>query len=72
MSIANRLPTLIPLSGISTTCFHHVVIKIRHLFLRPAVCLTSTLLQSGVDYSQDDNKPIKLISVLHCIEQFLE
>jgi hypothetical protein len=31
------LPTLIPLSGIGTSCFHHVI-KIRHLFLRPAAC----------------------------------
>jgi hypothetical protein len=30
------LPTLIPLSGVGTTCFHHVAIRIRHLFLRPA------------------------------------
>jgi predicted ABC-type exoprotein transport system permease subunit len=29
------LPIIIPLSGVGT-CFHHVVIKIRHLFLRPA------------------------------------
>jgi hypothetical protein len=43
------LPTLIPLSGVGTTCFHHVVIKIRHLFLRLATCLTSTLLETGVD-----------------------
>jgi hypothetical protein len=28
--------------------FHHVVIKIRQLFLRPAACLTSTLLETGV------------------------
>jgi hypothetical protein len=41
-------PTLIPLSGVGTTCFHHVVIKIRHLFLRPAACVMSTLLE-GVD-----------------------
>jgi hypothetical protein len=41
-------PTLIPLSGVGTTCFHYVVIKIRHLFLRPAACLTSTLLETGV------------------------
>jgi hypothetical protein len=34
---------------VRTTCFHHVVIKIRHLFLRPAACLTSTLLETGVD-----------------------
>jgi hypothetical protein len=27
------LPTLITLSGVGTTCFHHVVIKIRHLKL---------------------------------------
>jgi hypothetical protein len=32
----NLLPRLIPLSGVGITCFHHVVIKIRHLFLRPA------------------------------------
>jgi hypothetical protein len=30
------------------TCFHHVVIKIRQLFLRPAACLTSTLLGNSV------------------------
>jgi hypothetical protein len=35
-------PTLIPLSGVGTACFHHVVIKIRQLFLRPAA--TSTYL----------------------------
>jgi hypothetical protein len=28
--------------------FHHVVIKIRQLFLRPAACLTSTLHETGV------------------------
>jgi hypothetical protein len=39
---------LIPLSGVGTTCFHHVMIKIRQLFLRPAACLTSTLLETGV------------------------
>jgi hypothetical protein len=27
------LPTLIPISGVGTTCFHHVVIKIRHFIL---------------------------------------
>jgi hypothetical protein len=43
------LPILIPQSGVGTTCFYHVVIKIRHLFLRPAACLTSTLLETGVD-----------------------
>jgi hypothetical protein len=31
--------------------FHHVVIKIRHLFLRPAAYLTSTHLETGVDAS---------------------
>jgi hypothetical protein len=41
------LPTLIPLSGVGTTCFHHVVTKIWQLFLRPAACLTSTLLETG-------------------------
>jgi hypothetical protein len=29
--------------------FHHVVIKIRQLFLRPAACLTSTLLETGIN-----------------------
>jgi hypothetical protein len=33
------LPTLIPLSGVRKTCFHHAVM-IRHLFLRPAAWLT--------------------------------
>jgi hypothetical protein len=37
-----------PLVGVGTTCFLYVVIKIRHLFLRPAVCLTSTLLGNGL------------------------
>jgi hypothetical protein len=37
-------PTLIPLSGVGTTCFY-VVIKIRQLFLRPAAYMTSTLLE---------------------------
>jgi hypothetical protein len=32
-------PTLVLLSGVGTTCFHHVVIKIRQLFLRPAAYL---------------------------------
>jgi hypothetical protein len=43
LEVANSIPaqnkyffflflTLIPLSGVGTTCFHHVVIKIRHLF----------------------------------------
>jgi hypothetical protein len=40
-------PTLIPLSGVGTTCFY-VVIKIRQLFLRPAACLALTLLETGV------------------------
>jgi hypothetical protein len=46
---SSLLPTLIPLSGVGTTRFYRVVIKIRHLFLRPAACLTSTLLESRVD-----------------------
>jgi hypothetical protein len=41
------LPTLITLSGVGTTCFHHVVTKIRKLFLRLAGCLMSTLLETG-------------------------
>jgi hypothetical protein len=40
------LPTLIPLSRVGSTCFHHVVIKIRQLFLHPAAFLTSTLLKT--------------------------
>jgi hypothetical protein len=47
--ISFLLPTIIPLSGVGTTCLNHVVIKIRHLFLRPAACLTSTLLETGVE-----------------------
>jgi hypothetical protein len=43
------LSTLIPLSEVGTTCLHHVVKKIRHLFLRPAACLSSTLLETEVD-----------------------
>jgi hypothetical protein len=43
------LPTLILLSGVDTTCYHHVVINFRHLFLRPAACLTTTLPEIGVD-----------------------
>jgi hypothetical protein len=35
--------TLIPLSGVGTTCFHHVVIKTRPLFLRPAACRQASL-----------------------------
>jgi hypothetical protein len=42
-------PYPLSLSGVSTTCFHYVVIKFRQLFLRPAACLTSTLLETGVD-----------------------
>jgi hypothetical protein len=42
-------PILIPLSGVGTTCFHHIVTKIRYLFLRPAACLSSTLLETGMD-----------------------
>jgi hypothetical protein len=41
------LPTFIPLSGVVQHVFHHVVIKIQQLFLRPAGCMTSTLLETG-------------------------
>jgi hypothetical protein len=41
-------PTLIPLSEVGTARFHHVVIKIRQLFLRPVASLTWTLLETGV------------------------
>jgi hypothetical protein len=41
------LPTLIPLSGVGVKCFHHVVIKIRQLFLRQAACLTTPFLETG-------------------------
>jgi hypothetical protein len=40
-------PTFIPLSGASTTYFHHVVIKIRQLL--HAACLTSTFLDTGMN-----------------------
>jgi hypothetical protein len=44
------LPTLFPHKvGTVQHVFHHVVIKIRRLFLRPAACLTSILLETGVD-----------------------
>jgi hypothetical protein len=36
-------PTLIPLSGVGTTGFHHVVIKIPPLFLRSAACRQPSL-----------------------------
>jgi hypothetical protein len=39
-------PNFIPQSGVGTTCFRHVVIKIRQLFLRSA-CLRSVL-ETGV------------------------
>jgi hypothetical protein len=39
-------PSFNPLSGVGTTCFHYVVIMIRHLFLLPAACLKSILLES--------------------------
>jgi hypothetical protein len=42
---------LLPLSlsvGSVQHVFHHVVINIRQLFLRPAACLTSPLLETGV------------------------
>jgi hypothetical protein len=47
-SIIHHWPTLISLSESVQYVFHHVVIKIRQLFLRPAACLTLTLLQTGV------------------------
>jgi hypothetical protein len=40
--------------------FHHVVIKVRQLFLRPAACLTSTLLETGVVLSFRDRTPSAL------------
>jgi hypothetical protein len=39
------LPTI---SRVGAKCFHHVMIKIRQLFLRPAACLTSTHLETTV------------------------
>jgi hypothetical protein len=44
-SSSYSFPTL---SGVSTTCIHHIVIKIQQLVLRPAACLTSSLLEIGV------------------------
>jgi hypothetical protein len=40
--------TLIPLSGVGT-CFSSCCDKDSATFLRPAACLTSTLLETGVD-----------------------
>jgi hypothetical protein len=45
---SNLLPTLIPLSRVSTICFHHVVIKIRHFIFTTGCLPTSTLLETGV------------------------
>jgi hypothetical protein len=45
---SNLPPTLIPLSGVGTTCFSSCCDKIRQFFLRPAAYLTSTLLETGV------------------------
>jgi hypothetical protein len=42
------LHTLIPLSEVGTTSFSKCVIKNRQLFLRPAACLTSILLETEV------------------------
>jgi hypothetical protein len=45
--------------------FHHVVIKIRQLFLWPAACLTSTLLGIRcIDYSTNINFTCIIISLL--------
>jgi hypothetical protein len=46
--LLHLLLTLISLSGVGTTCFHHFVIKIRHLFLATAR-LMPTLIETGVD-----------------------
>jgi hypothetical protein len=45
-TIFSLFPTLIPISGVVQHVFHHVVIKIRQLFLRLAACLTSIFLGS--------------------------
>jgi hypothetical protein len=42
-------PTLITLSGVGT-CFH-VVVKIRHIFLRPTASWTSTRLETELNTS---------------------
>jgi hypothetical protein len=52
------LSTLIPLSGVGTTCFHHVVIKIRHLFYdQPPACRQPSFKLEGMlttaKYSRD-------------------
>jgi hypothetical protein len=52
----NLPPTLIPVSGVGTTYFHHVVIKIQQLFLRPAACLTSTLKLEWVQTTANDQR----------------
>jgi hypothetical protein len=41
-------PTLIPLSGVGTTCLSSCCDKDSAIILRPAACLTSTFLETGV------------------------
>jgi hypothetical protein len=49
IEIQHLSPTLIPLSGVSATCFSSCCDKDSAIiFLRPAACLTSTLLETGV------------------------
>jgi hypothetical protein len=47
-NLASLFPTLIPLSGVGITYFHHVMIKIQQLFLRLVAGLTSTLFEAAV------------------------
>jgi hypothetical protein len=46
--MSSLLPTLIPLSGVGTTCFSSCCDKDSAIFLRPAACLKSTFLETGV------------------------
>jgi hypothetical protein len=46
--IANLSPTLIPLSRVGIRCFSSCCDKDSSIIFRPATCLTSTLLETGV------------------------
>jgi hypothetical protein len=43
--------------------FHHVVIKIRQLFLRFAACLTLTLLETGAGANDHETNEIIYLSI---------
>jgi hypothetical protein len=47
--------------------FNHVTMKIRQLFLRPAACLTSTLLETevGINHYKCSHDRLEIILVTH-------